>query len=332
MEKVKYEVDPQNRLVKKSEGLRGIRRVLDGQFKAGRNNMLVYHIKTPVPYDTKAPHQVKLKGNWSLTKDHQLRLTLDKWQRQTFGDQLTLQGEIIDVDKNSLLFAVTTRTKQDITSIYAFKLCGCWQADKRNRLTFRVDKGGENFDTLVFGGGWQIGKNYEIIYRYEKEDLLRKKKRIHNLIFKGRWDIRDRYRLSYVIDKSSDSVFDFKTGLGIFEDNYIKYELGIGLSQRKRPLKRSVIFFGKWKIREAVGLVFEVEEDNRKIQQITFGAKARFKDKNTLFFNLRNSLNKGIGAQLQLSRDIFKKDGQAFLRLLETKEELVILAGVGFSC
>jgi len=329
MEKIKYELDPHNRLTATSSALRGIRKVLDGQFTIADHNTLIYHIKAPVPAGIRAPHQVKLKGIWSLTKDHQLRLTLDKWYRQTFGDQLTLQGNIIDVNKNSLLFALTTRNKDGSQSIYALRLEGSWQADRNNRLTFRVKKGQEE-DILVFDGIWEIGKNYQIIYQYKKAQLVRKLKRIQTLTFKGYWDIKDKARISYVIDRNTDSVFDFKTSLGIFKDNYIKYELGIGLSRKVRSVKRTITFFGEWKIKKNLGLVFEVEQGNKKIQTIVFGAEARLTDKSTVSFNLRNSLNKEIGAELELSHDIFEGDGQAFLRLLKSKQESAILAGVGW--
>jgi len=329
MQKIRYEIDPQNRLVEKSAGLYGARRVLDGNFKIAKNNTLTYHIKSPVPSDVKAPHQVKLKGDWSLTKNHQLCLTLDKWQRYTFGDQLRLQGEIVDVRKNSLLFAMKTRAKDNTTLIYALELGGSWQANARNRLAFRVNKGQDEYDILTFEGAWQIDKNYQLIYRYEKKNLLRKTKKTHTLAFKGHWDIQDKYRLSYVIDKSSGSVFNFKTGLGIFKDKYIKYELGAGLSRKGEPVERSIIFFGKWKIKKSAGLVFEIEQDNGKIQEIAFGAEARLTDRDTVLFKLRNNLNQRIGAELELSRDIFNKDGQVFLRLLKSRQEKTILIGTG---
>lgn len=330
MEKIKYEFDPHNRLTVKNSALRGVRKVLDGQFKISDHNILTYHVKAPVPAEIKAPHQVKLKGTWSLTEDHQLRLTLDKWRRQTFGDQLTLQGEIIDVRKNSLLFAVTTRTKDDMPSTYILELAGSWQADEHNRLYFRVNKEHGRFDALTFDGIWQIDENYQITYSYQKEQLARKSKEIHTLIFKGYWDIKDKARLTYVIDSNTASGFNFNTSIGIFKDDYIKYELGIGLSRKKEPVKRIITFFGKWRIKKTVGLVFEVEQEERKIQTIVFGAEARLTDKGTVSFNLRNSLNKGIGIELELSHDIFEGDGQAFLHLLKSKQESAILAGVGW--
>jgi len=326
MPKLRYEIDPHNRLV---ADLFGMRRVLEGQLKVGPRNTLTYDIKIPIPPGIKAPHQLKLKGEWSLDRDHQLRFTLDKLQRKTFGDELTIQGEILDVKKNALLFAVTTRNQKGNLSLYTLELAGVWQADAKNRLTFRVDKGGDNFDTLEFYGAWQINKNYQIIYRYTKADLVHKQKRIHTLLFKGYWDIADKARLSYVIDRSSDSVFNFKTSLGIFKGNYVKYELGIGFSGRKQPVRRTITLFGSWKIKKGVGLVFEIEAD-KKIRAIVLGAEARLGGKNTVTLRLRNNLNKDIAGELELARDVFGGDGQAFLRLLRERGQVSIQAGLGW--
>ena len=326
MPKLRYELDPHNRLV---ADLFGMRRVLEGQFRIGPRNTLTYDIKAPIPQGIKAPHQLKLKGEWSLDRDHQLRFTLDKLQRKTFGDELTIQGEIIDVKKNALLFAVTTRNQKGSFSLYTLELSGAWQADAKNRLTFRVAKGGDNFDTLVFSGAWQIDKNYQIIYRYTKADLVHKRKRMHALAFKGYWDIADKARLSFVIDKSSDSLFNFKTSLGIFKNNYLKYELGIGVSGRKQPVRRTITLFGKWKIKKGAGLVFEIETE-KKIQAIVLGAEARLGEKNTVSLRLRNNLNQDIAGELELARDVFGGDGQAFLRLLRERGEVTIQAGAGW--
>jgi hypothetical protein len=329
MEKVKYEFDPHNRLIEESS-LRGIRKVLDGQFKISEHNLLTYHVKAPFPEDIKAPHQVKLRGTWSLTDDHQLRLTLDQWTRRTFGDQLTLQGEILDVKKNSLLFAVQTKTKDDLPSTYLIELAGVWQADEQNRITFRVDKENGSFDSLTFDGSWQIDDNYQITYSYSKEQLVRKVKEIHALTFRGYWDIQNKARLSFVLDADSGSRFDFNTTLAIFKDNYIKYELGVGLSFDKQPVKQTITFFGKWQIRKNIGLVFKIEQEGREIQAIVFGAQAKLTDIGTVSFSLRNSLDENIGVELELSHDIFNEDGQVFLRLLKEKQELAILAGIGW--
>jgi len=329
MEKLRYEFDPHNRLTVKSSGAKGIRKVLDGQFKISDHNTLTYHVKSPVPSGIKAPHQVKLKGTWALTKDQELRLVFDKWRRQTFGDQLTLKGEIIDVGKNSLLFALTSRTKDGRLSLYALELCGLWQADAHNRLSFRVDKGRGRYDPLVFDGAWQINKNYQIIYRHRKEKLTQKKKRTQVLTFKGYWDMKEKARLSYVLDRNTASGFDFETSAGLFKKDYIRYELGNRLSRRKQPVKRTITFLGRWRVRKTAGLVFEVEQGEKKIQAFVFGAQVRLTNRGTVLLNLRDDLNRGLGIELELSRDIFKKEGQAFLRMLQSKQESALLVGSG---
>ncbi len=331
MQKLRYEIDPHNRLIVSETGrkapLSRFRKVLDGRFKVDKNNILSYHIKTPVPRDVNIPHQVKLKGKWLLTGNHDLRLTLDKWGRQTFGDRLTLQGDIIDVNKNSILFAVTTWTKEGIQSTYALKFQGSWQADKNNRLTFRARKEEGKHDILTLNGIWKINKNHQIIYQYEKAQLIRKLRKIHTLTFKGHWDIKDKTRISYIIDRNTNSVFNFRTGLGLFKDDYIKYEVGIGLSQRPKPVKQRITLFGKWKIKKNAGLIFEVGYENKKLHAIIFGAEARLTDKDTVLFKLRNDLNKDISANLKLSHKVLKGDGEAFIRGLKSKRESAIFTG-----
>lgn len=335
MKKMRYEIDPHNRLVIEETG-RGtsiphFRRVLDGRFKIGKDNRLIYHIKSPLPYDANIPHQVKLKGEWSLTENHDLRLTFDKWGRQTFGDQLTLQGDIIGVDKNSLLFAVTTKTKEGAQSTYILKLEGSWQADKTNRLTFRVNKESGTYDILTLNGIWEINKNHQIVYQYEKAYLARKRKKVHALSFKGYWDIKDKARISYILDKSTDSSFNFRTSLGIFKDDYIKYDIGIGISQKEKPIKRTLTLFGTWQVKKNVGLIFEVGYENKKTHAIMFGADARLTDKDTVLFRLKNDIeNKDIGITLELSHKILKGDGEAFLRVLKSKRGSAVSAGAAW--
>jgi hypothetical protein len=333
-ERVRYEVDPHNRLIIAETGrktdVHRFRQVLTGRFKTDKNNSLSYHVKAPTPKGAHIPHQVKLDGKWSLTDDHNLQLTLNKWERQTLGDKLTLQGRILDVRKNSLLFSVTTKTKENVQTTYILNLAGAWQADKNNRLTFRVKRGRGQHDILTFKGAWEINKQHQIIYKYKKSLLIRKQERVHTLIFKGYWDIKDKARISYVIDRATDSAFAFKTAVGIFKADYIKYEVGIGVAGKTEPVKRRVTLFGKWKIKKGIGLTFEIEYENKKIHAIVFGANAKLTPKDKISFKLRNECNKEIGGELELSHKILKGDGEAFLRFLKSKRETAVLVGAGF--
>ena len=93
-EKVTYEIDPHNRLIITKNGrkskLSRFRQVLTGRFKIDKDNKLVYYIKAPTPRGTEISHQVKLQGKWSLSENHNLCLTLNKWGKQIQGNKLTL--------------------------------------------------------------------------------------------------------------------------------------------------------------------------------------------------------------------------------------------------
>lgn len=334
MAKIRYEVDPHNRLVARrtgrKTGIKRFRKVYDGKFKVGKDNSLTYHIKAPAPKDKNVPHQVKFKGKWSFSRKHDLIFTLNKWKKQAFSDKLILKGNIIDVNKNSLSFAVTTKAKRNEQSIYILELGGSWQADRYNRLTFKAKRERSRYDILTLTGAWDINKNQQIIYRCEKAQLIRKFKKVQVLIFKGHWDIKGKSRITYVLDKNTNSVFNFKAGFGIFKDEYIKYTIGIGLSRKIKPVKKTIIFFGTWKIKKDRGLTFEVRYGNKRIYSTTFGAEARLTKRDSISFKLKNDIdNKDIGVNLKLSRKMLKGNGEAFLRLLKKKRESAIFIGAG---
>ena len=86
-------------------------------------------------------------------------------------------------------------------------------------------------------------------------------------IWQGYWDIKDKARISYIIDKDMGSVFNFSASVGIFEEDYIKYKLGIGLSGRSNPAKRIITLFGNWRIKKDAGLFFEIAYENKKVNR-----------------------------------------------------------------
>ena len=328
MERIKYEIDPHNRLVI----VKRVRRVLDGRFKVDHANNLIYHVKAPLQGDTGSPNQLMLKGSWSLNNDHTLVFTLDKWARQTFGDQLMLQADLLDAKANSIAFAVTTRGG-GAGSTYILELGGAWQADDRNRLSFRVKRERSRYDILTLEGAWEIGKNHEIVYKHESSCLIRNKRRVHTLTLKGHWDITGKRRISYILDaEAGNSAFDFKTGLGVFEGGRIKYEIGIGMAKRLKPLRRILTLFGSWRIKKDIGLSFDVEAARGRIYTIAFGADVRMMGDGTLSFKLRDILEDNeLGITVELSRRILKGDGGIFLEFLKSKGgEAAIMAGAAW--
>ena len=335
MERARYEVDPYNRLVIYEDGTQGdlekFRQVLDGQFKVDERNNLSYHIKAPLSEDENIPSQVKLTGDWSLTDNHELRLTLDKESRDTFGDEITLQGQILDVDKNSLLFSMMTKTKEGGQSTYVLNIQGSWKADENNRLSFYVRREDGRYDILTFGLAWDMGEDNQIIYQYEKASLIRKKSEVHALIFRGHWDIKDKVRISYILDADTGPAFDFESSVGILEENYIKYNVGIILEREVEPVRRVIALSGEWKLKKDAGLSFEVEYENGKIYAISFGADITLTDKDMLSFKLKDSIdNKDLGMTIELSQNILCGYGELFLRALASRREVALYAGAAW--
>ena len=335
MEKIRYEVDPHNRLIVagtgKPTGLPRFRKVLDGKFKVEGNNTASYHLKSPLADGGGSTSQIKLQGTWKLSNDHELVLTLDSWQRGLYGDELTLRGDIIDVKANSIIFAMTTKTARGVQSTYALELGGSWQADAHNRLTFRVRRELGQYDILTFDGIWELNENHQILYRYERAQLKTRLKRVHTLVFRGWWDIRGRSRLSYSMGASTDSTFDFTTGIGIFGGDSIRYELRLGISRRLKPVRKIITLYGKWKIIKRAGLSFEVEYEDRNICPITFMAEASLTDKDAVIFKLRTDrYSRDVMGELKLSHRILRGDGEAFLRFLKSKEESACFVGAGW--
>jgi len=334
MPRQKYELDPHNRLIITESGkkshLSRFRRILDGKFKIGPNNSLIYHVKTPMKGagdKRKLPHQVKLKGRWSLTKNHDLKLTLNKWRMQQPGDKLTIHGEIIKVDSHSLFFAVTTKSSMGTKSTNILNLRGRWFADKYNRLTFHIKKEKGVYDILTFDNTWEINKKHKIVYRYEKTILKRKKKLLKTLVFSGFWNITRHNRLFYRLDLKNNYGFDFRINASTANKKSVKFNLGIGVSYKKRPVKRVIIISGKWKIKK-IGLLFEVEYEKSGLHAIIFTADVTLIKKNKIRFKLKNKFGQGLGMNVVLSRKLLKGDSEAFFRFLKTKKEASIYTGM----
>lgn len=334
MQRVRYEIDPFNRLVidgtGREGGLEEFRKVLDGKFEVDANNNLSYRVRAPLSGDETVPHQLRLDGEWSLTDGHELRLTLNKEARKTFGDSITLQGRMIDVRGDSLLFAVTTKIK-GAQSTYVLNLQGSWRADANNRLSFHIRREDGSSDILTFDGAWDINKDHHIEYRYEKAALVRKKKESHTLIFSGHWDIKDKARISYLVDGSTGLDFDFSSSAGIFGDEDIKYEVGITLERRTRPVKRAIVLSGRWRVKKGTGLLFEIAYADNKTCAITFGAEVALVDDTTVSFRLKDGVNnKDLDISLEISRKMLEGGGEMFLRALASRRELALYAGAAW--
>lgn len=338
MAKIRYEVDPHNRLiVRGGEGkteVRMFRYAIDGRFEIGRGNELLYHIKAPSRSPIKElnlPHQLFFKGNWSLTKDHNLKLTIDKWYRRTFGDEITLKGEIIKVDTYSLAFAVTQKTKENAASTYILKFEGGWQADRNNRLVFRIKRETERHDSLVFEGIWEVDRKNMIVYSYERRSSYGgQAEGRHSLSLNGFWNYNKRGMLTYRFDLLDKTGFDFRIGNAVAENNRIEFELGIGISRRKSPVKKYIILYGNWAVKNGVGLIFEAKIGGQGSMEMKFGAEAELSGDSRIKFALKNENGRDMGMELMLSKDMLGGSGESFIRFLGSRREKAVYIGSGF--
>ena len=327
-EKIRYEIDPHNRLVYEKTGRKsdvpGFRTVVDGKFEIDKNNQITYHVKKT--QGSGIPQQLKLKGKWALDKDHNLVLTLNKWGSQIAGNKLTIESEFIDAKDNMLSFALTTKDSKNNTHIYVVKLGGRWQADEYNRFTFNVKKETGTTDKITLRGVWEVNKQNEIIYTYEKSTRGKKEKTIKTITLKGYWDIAGKHRIIYVLNKEIESEFDFKVSVGKPAARGLEYEIGVGAA----PSKKTIMLFGSWKVSKNSGVSFEMPCSEGKIRSVILGGWAKLDENHKLEIRLQNKTGEDLGIDVKLSRNIFEGQGEAFIRALRSQKEVTIVAGIGF--
>jgi hypothetical protein len=326
-EKIRYEVDPHNRLVYEKTGRKskvpGFRTVVDGKFEIDKDNQIIYHVKKA---QGDIPQQLKLKGKWALDDEHNLVLTLDKWGNQIAGNKLTIESELIDAKDNMLSFALTTKDSKNNTHIYIVKLGGRWQADEYNRFTFNVEKETGIIDKITLTGAWEVNKQNEIVYTYEKSTRGKKEKITKAVTLKGYWDITGKYRIKYVLNKEIESEFDFKVSVGKPAARGLEYEIGVGAGLSKK----TITLFGSWKVSKNSGVSFEMPCAEGKIRSVILGGWAKLDKNHKLEIRLQNKTGEDLGIDVKLSRNIMEGQGEAFIRALKSQKEVSIVAGIGF--
>lgn len=312
--KIRYEVDPQNRLVV-------FRKVLDGEFNIGKDNSLAYHLKKSAEHGL--PQQIKFTGAWSLNKDHSLTFTLDKWNNQCEGNKLIIDCSIISAQAGELVVSLISRDSSGKGHFYLLKLSGRWQADEYNRLVFNITRENLPAQQLIFSGSWELDKRNKLTYSYSRKDLKKKRKITQEFSFEGYWDIADKRRITYVLSRRLGSQFDFKISFDKLLPNAIQYRLGLGSSGEKKVLK----IFGSWRVNKRLNVYFEAEPKGE--HSMLLGGSFRIGEGHLIEVALSNSAKKDLGIEARLSRRFFKGSGEAFIKAAASKQEKAISAGVG---
>lgn len=331
--KLKYSVDNHNRLLIRSTKSK-TPLIPKGSFSINKDSQLEYWLNEPLSWRRlyNLPSRIVFEGNWSLNVNHDLELRLSKTREHLEDSRIVLKGGIVSIDNNVLSFEIVT-AQGEFTGVSQFrilKLAGIWQADERNRITFRVNK--KQFpDTLTFKAGWQINKNQQIEYTYEKTSLITKSKIDKTIVFDGFWKIDSRHRLIYILSCSFDSSFVFKAQIenpNVYpQGKSIKYRLGIGISKSKKLDYKVITLYGEWKFKRNLGLIFKMDYGDNNVQELEFGAEVSFEHKR-LVFSIKDTRGKPLGITLTYSYSLFNSlEPQAFIRLKSYRKELGFEAG-----
>lgn len=309
MRKIRYEIDPHNRLIETGGGLR---RVIEGEFHIS-DNQLVFCEKNPVPGSDF--QQVKFSGRWSIDRQ-KLVLCLDKWGRQIAGNKLVLRAGLLSANGSEVVFIITNREIDRRQTISLLSLSGRWQIDGKNRLSFIVEKGAGSGGEIVLGASWDLNKRHEIEYRYGSGEGS-------SFALRGRWEITAKDRLSYSIEGAS-SKLDIKAWLEHAFSDRLVFTCGAGGQVRNKR----IVFFGSWKIGK-LGLEFELKGSGHRASSFRFGAAFRPCAGTGVTASLTNTEGKGLGVELVLTKTV--AGGEAFLRLLRESGQAGIFAGYGKS-
>lgn len=268
-----------------------------------------------------------VKGKWKLTPDHDLQ-----YQAKDADEEVKLSGTLIDAEANALVFAVTERQKNQklVTSLH--QLIGTWKANPKNQLVFEVERESGKNDVLTFKSGWKVNDNQEIVYTFERVNLKTKRKESRELVFKGHWDISEKNRLTYTIGRGPNSAFRFRGAFqtkSIFaKTDEIRYQLGVEVNGKSKT--KTVTLFGKWIVSRDLNLSFEMACHDKQKKVILFGGTYSLSDSSDVTVNLKSQVGKPLGLELILTKEIFKRNGQAFIRLQKSIEESRVESGLKF--
>ncbi len=326
----RYAVDNGNRLVvrpaRKGKGAFSV----DGRFSADSRNRLIYWLNEPSK-DYGLKNKVIFTGSWQLNPDHDLVFRLDGNNGQYKNERLVIKGDIIATDRDSLVFEFVAYNKRGAANIGLLKLSGSWQADEYNRLSFAVSKKPVT-DIITLTGAWQVNRNQQIVYTYEKADLKRKSRVIHTLAFEGFWQITSGNRLSYVFERSSQSRFDFRAYLespNLYpKEGVIKHRLGIGIKENKPYAEKVVSLYGAWKFSRKLGLVFEMDYGKGRLRTIVFNTDISLGRKDKVILSLKDKEGEPLGTSITLNHRFLKRlDAEALLRLKRSATEKSVEIG-----
>lgn len=338
--KKNYFIDDSNKFILKSNGKHII---LEGDYDIDRNNNLIFsHPESALDNTTS---KIKLSGNWQLTDNYDMKLILDadnstNTPADNSPEEIILKGEIVNTNSTEINFAVNYKLKDGRTRTKILKFGGYWRTDENNKLLFSLTTTGTKNNSLEFKSAWEIGENYEIIYKYKKQNLRRKTKIEHSLILKGVWNISQKNKIEFLVDMDSRSTLNFeasfKTASLYPKEGELRYEIGIkgAPGENFKTIIRNITLFGTWKFSKTLGLGFETTYKDGRKYTMKFSAEINnnHSGKNPLTpdeitISILNTHGESLGAEFTVSKNL-SKNIAASIRLLKSSDERGVYIGV----
>ena len=327
----RYSFDERNRLVIAATGRAADRirpvRVLDGALTVDSRNRLVYEAAASGdPADPAAPRTIALEGDWSLTPDHGLALAMRAGS--SAGQRpLHLKAAFVGAEPDAIVFALDRGATP--AGGRRLSLSGRWAADARNRLVFLARKSDGSEDRLVLQGGWELGRDHALIYRYGRRSIDGRRREERVIAFDGAWDIPGARRLVYRVSSGSGSEFEFRASLRspslAAAEGRIAYEVGIGLSRGRR--RQRVTLFGTWKLHRDLSVTFEIPYAGGRVQAVRFEGAAALSRRDRVAIALSAGRRSRVGLTVTFTRRLLP-DASLFLRLQRDAEERAAIGGV----
>ncbi len=269
----------------------------------------------------------KIKGHWELAPTQGLQ-----YKAEGKDEEIKFKGSLVAAEPDALVVSYTERQSNQKTVTRIFKLAGTWSVDSKNRIAFEVEKETGKNDVLTFKGIWKVDDTHQIVYSCQEANLKTKSKEVQEILFKGYWDISEKNRLAYYVGGDTNNMFRlkgaFQTKSILAKKGEIKYQVGVEVSGKRKI--QTITLFGKWIVSRDLNLSFEIEYEDGKKKAIVFGGEYALGQDSTIQIDLRAKDGKPLGITIILTKDIFGKDGQAFIRLQKTVEESRVEAGMKF--
>ena len=266
-----------------------------------------------------------VEGVWEMGPGGEIR-----YRRRGSDEEVALTGDLLSADSNSLTFRLRETRRAEDVRLRQMSLRGRWKMDDQNRLAFLVEREQGPQEVLTLEGGWEVGPTNEILYRFERTDLKRGSRSLHEIRFEGYWELGKERGLSYVLDADTGSAFHFR---GAFQTASLRQKSGalryqIGLEAEGKKRLQTITLFGKWKLSRDLSLEFEVPYSGGFRRSISFGAAYSWDRRTTVSARLSAPGGGPLGVELTLSREFLGGQGEAFVRLRRSLEETAAEAGV----